>query len=264
MFKFWFFAHCEFQFQPLLFLQFAYLPQIKSTFLFNASIISGKRRRMRPESFQLKTFYQKLFELNFSRIKMFVFFVGQMVCFLHRDAHWFFTKLSFKTYFVADEITPKKNTYVYLGRLFQLQHVNIKVSSFLQFQLCQQGGKGAQLRGGGVALATDFCLKVFLLGYLERFSSVKVRWKFLYIIECRTWIACNHCDQIGRFIALCATIQSLWQQLISPNLLHSWAIFVNLSKSFLFLVKSYLGNFYRHLAIFFWTHCWHQTVKNLD
>ena len=149
MFKFWFFAHCEFQFQPLLFLQFAYLPQIKSTFLFNASIISGKRRRMRPESFQLKTFYQKLFELNFSRIKMFVFFVGQMVCFVHRDAHWFFTKLSFKTYFVADEITPKKNTYVYLGRLFQLQHVNIKVSSFLQFQLCQQGGKGAQLRGGG-------------------------------------------------------------------------------------------------------------------
>ena len=123
--------------------------KLSQHFCSTRSIISGKRRRMRPESFQLKTFYQKLFELNFSRIKMFVFFVGQMVCFVHRDAHWFFTKLSFKTYFVADEITPKKNTYVYLGRLFQLQHVNIKVSSFLQFQLCQQGGKGAQLRGGG-------------------------------------------------------------------------------------------------------------------
>ena len=29
------------------------------------------------------------------------------------------------------------------------------------------------------------------------------------------------CDQIGRFIALCATIQSLWQHLIYPNLLPS-------------------------------------------
>ena len=29
-----------------------------------------------------------------------------------------------------------------------------------------------------------------------------------------------------------------------------------MSKSFIFLVKSYLGNFYRHLAIFIWSHCW--------
>ena len=50
----------------------------------------------------------------------------------------------------------------------------------------------------------------------------------------------NQCDQIGKFIGLLATIQSLWQQLISPNLLHS----------LIFLVKSFWGNFYRHLAIF--------------
>ena len=44
---------------------------------------------------------------------------------------------------------------------------------------------------------------------------------------------------------------SLWQQLICPNRLHSWAIFVKMSKSIIFLVKSCLGNFYRHLTIFF-------------
>ena len=32
------------------------------------------------------------------------------------------------------------------------------------------------------------------------------------------------------------------------------AIFVNLSKSFILLEKSFLGNFYRHLAIFYWSH----------
>ena len=31
---------------------------------------------------------------------------------------------------------------------------------------------------------------------------------------------------------------------------HSQAIFVKVSKSIIFLVKSFLGNFYRHLAIF--------------
>ena len=44
--------------------------------------------------------------------------------------------------------------------------------------------------------------------------------------------------------ALWATFSSLWQQLICPNL----------PKSLIFLVKSFLGNFYRHLAIFFWSH----------
>ena len=31
--------------------------------------------------------------------------------------------------------------------------------------------------------------------------------------------------------------------------------FVKVSKTIIFLVKSFLGNFYRHLAIFFWSHC---------
>ena len=58
------------------------------------------------------------------------------------------------------------------------------------------------------------------------------------------------CDQIGQFIGLWATFQSFWQQLICPNLPHSQAIFVTVSKSINFLVKSFFCNFYRHLAIF--------------
>ena len=65
----------------------------------------------------------------------------------------------------------------------------------------------------------------------------------------------DQCDQIGRFFELWATFYGLWQQLICPNLPHSQAIFVTVSKSFIFLVKSFLSNFYRHLAIFIWSHC---------
>ena len=64
----------------------------------------------------------------------------------------------------------------------------------------------------------------------------------------------HHCDQIGRFIGLWETFQSLWQQLICPILPHSQAIFVKVSKTFIFLVKSFLGNFCRHLATFYWSH----------
>ena len=63
------------------------------------------------------------------------------------------------------------------------------------------------------------------------------------------------CYQIGRFIRLRATFQSLWQQLISPNLLHSLKIFVNVSKSLNFSSEIILANFYRHLESFYWSHC---------
>ena len=54
---------------------------------------------------------------------------------------------------------------------------------------------------------------------------------------------CGQCDQIGRFIGLWTTFQSLWQQFICPNVLHSKAIFVKVSKSLILLVKSFLGKF---------------------
>ena len=63
------------------------------------------------------------------------------------------------------------------------------------------------------------------------------------------------CDQIGRFIGFWATFQSLLHQLFCPNCPHSAAIFVKVSKTLIFLVKSFLGNFYRHLATFYWSHC---------
>ena len=44
-----------------------------------------------------------------------------------------------------------------------------------------------------------------------------------------------------------------------PNLLHFEAIFVKVLKSLIFLVESFLGNFYRHLATFYWSHCLHVT-----
>ena len=51
------------------------------------------------------------------------------------------------------------------------------------------------------------------------------------------------CDQIGQFIAHWATSQSRWQQLFSPNCPHCWAIFVKMSKSFIFVVKSFWATF---------------------
>ena len=70
----------------------------------------------------------------------------------------------------------------------------------------------------------------------------------------RRWLDYVQCDQIGQFIWHWATFQRLWQQLVWPNLPHSKAIFVKVSISLIFLVKSFLGNFYRHLATVYWSH----------
>ena len=75
-----------------------------------------------------------------------------------------------------------------------------------------------------------------------------------------SFISSDQCDQIGRFIGLLASFQSLRQQLICPNLSNSQAAtFIKVSKSIIFVVKSFLGNVYRHLATFYWSH-W-QKVK---
>ena len=50
------------------------------------------------------------------------------------------------------------------------------------------------------------------------------------------------CDQIGQFIALWANFQRLWQQFFVQ--------IAHILESFIFQVKSFLGNFYRHLATF--------------
>ena len=48
----------------------------------------------------------------------------------------------------------------------------------------------------------------------------------------------DQCDQIGQFIALWATFQSLWQQLFCSNSLHFWAILKG-SKSFVLLLNDF-------------------------
>ena len=56
---------------------------------------------------------------------------------------------------------------------------------------------------------------------LQTYISYYIKWGGGY----------QQCDQTGHFIGLWATFQSLWQQLICPNLPHSLAIFVKVLKS---------------------------------
>ena len=88
---------------------------------------------------------------------------------------------------------------------------------------------------------------VFPLGKLDRLAAQKSVFDESIIFK---KVVLLQYDQIGRFIRLWATFWSIWQQLICPNLPHSQAIFEKVSKSLIFLVKTFLGNFYRHLAIF--------------
>ena len=69
----------------------------------------------------------------------------------------------------------------------------------------------------------------------------------------------QQCDQIGRFWTL-ANFSKPVATISCPNLRNSEAIFVKVSKSLIFLVKSFLGNFYRHLATFYWSH-WTSSLR---
>ena len=64
------------------------------------------------------------------------------------------------------------------------------------------------------------------------------------------FIASVHCDQIGRFIGLWATFYINLPK--SPTFLCNFCKGVKICH---FIGKSFLGNFYRQLAIFFWSHC---------
>ena len=86
---------------------------------------------------------------------------------------------------------------------------------------------------------------------LALLASVKT---FSHPNFCRVIVRKQH-DQIGRFNALWATFQNLWQQLFCPNCLHCYIIPVKASKTLIFLVEKLLGNFYRHLATFYLSHC---------
>ena len=67
----------------------------------------------------------------------------------------------------------------------------------------------------------------------------------------RVCIALTRCDKIWQFIIFWATFQSPGNNYFANTFL---AIFVKVPKSVILLEKSYLGNFYIHLAIFYWSH----------
>ena len=63
--------------------------------------------------------------------------------------------------------------------------------------------------------------------------------------------------EVSRVTRLGDLLDNFLKPLATMNLSKSLAflgIFVKMLKSVIFLVKSFLGNFYRHLAIFFWSH----------
>ena len=61
--------------------------------------------------------------------------------------------------------------------------------------------------------------------------------------------------RLGDLLDFGQLFKAFVEQLFCPNLPHSKAIFVKLSKSLILLVKSFLCKFYRHLATFYRSHC---------
>ena len=68
-------------------------------------------------------------------------------------------------------------------------------------------------------------------------------------------VAVVQCDQIGRFIALWVLFKACGNNYLA-QITHILGNFCKGHKIFhFFLVKSCLGNFYKHLATFYWSHC---------
>ena len=57
--------------------------------------------------------------------------------------------------------------------------------------------------------------------------------------------------RLGGLLDFGQLFKAFGNNLICQNLPHSQAIYVKVSKSLIFLVKSFLGHFYRHLATFY-------------
>ena len=83
--------------------------------------------------------------------------------------------------------------------------------------------------------------------------------KFWIVPNWQLWYKKTHhqSDQIGLFIAVWATFQSLWQQLFLSKLP---TFLCNVCKV-IFQVKSFLGNFDRHLVTFYWSHCTPESLE---
>ena len=111
----------------------------------------------------------------------------------------------------------------------------------------------SQVKETKMLITTGMKKKLYLIKVGTDRKPLKINQKQPLAI-CQTAFFCS-VTRLGDLLDVGATFQSLWQQLICPNFPHSQAIFVKGSKSSIFLVKSFLGNFYRHLVMFFWSHC---------
>ena len=60
--------------------------------------------------------------------------------------------------------------------------------------------------------------------------------------------------RLGNLLHFGQLFKTLRHCLFCPNYPYFSAFFEKMSKSFIFQVKSFLGNFYRHLATFNWSH----------
>ena len=127
-----------------------------------------------------------------------------------------------------------------------LKQSNLVTSSI---GLCRQHGRSQsrerwrhheRLWRAGTNAIKHFCSNWQLLK-LEQFCTI---WTYSTYAAWQDW----------EIYWILATFWSLWPELICPNLLHSWAIFVKVSKYLICQVKSFLDNFYRHLATFYWSH----------
>ena len=100
-------------------------------------------------------------------------------------------------------------------------------------------------------IQNPFSLSFFLPRNLLPFSLLD---SFLSVRPQSLSLHLHQCDQIGQFIGLWATFQSLWQQLVYPNLPYCKGI-----KFFNFSSKK---TFSRHLVTYYWSH-WFSHIKGL-
>ena len=71
------------------------------------------------------------------------------------------------------------------------------------------------------------------------------------------WVEASSVTRLDNLLDFGQHFKAFGNILFAQIYLHSHSIFVKVSKSLIFLVKSFLGNFYKHLAIFYWSH-WRQ------
>ena len=70
----------------------------------------------------------------------------------------------------------------------------------------------------------------------------------------------NQCDQIGRFFCFLGKHSKLMASIILPKLPTLVGNFCKGVKIIHYSSEIILGNFYKHLAIFYWSHCFEATA----